>query len=194
MERVEIAGKKILLRDWLPRDVEIFEKWQLGDHEWKSWDAPYYRTSDEEVGKSIEILTSKIAKNDFSNPRYRLVIADLQTNQFIGIVNSYWISQETNWLAAGIIIFEPKFWGGGIGREALTLWINYLFSARPELVRLDLQTWSGNERMMALASKLGFKLEGRYRNARRVNERLYDSIHFGILREEWESTGWQCPS
>jgi putative hydrolase of HD superfamily len=183
---MEIEGTKVILRDWKLSDVETFGYWQIGDHEWKAWDGPYYQSTDEEILKSLEDLKHKISSGPLPEIRTKLVIADLKTDKFIGTVNSYWISKETNWLAAGIVIFDPGFWGGGIGREALSLWINNLFRSRPEIVRLDLQTWSGNERMMGLATKLGFQLEGRFRNARIVKGKLYDSIQFGILREEWE--------
>lgn len=39
---------------------------------------------------------------------------------------------------------------------------------------------------MRLAEKLGFKLEARFRNARIVNGSYFDSIGYGVLREEWE--------
>jgi len=41
--------------------------------------------------------------------------------------------------------------------------------------------------MMNLAEKLGFVLEARYRKARIVEDQYYDSISYGILREEWEN-------
>jgi putative hydrolase of HD superfamily len=46
-------------------------------------------------------------------------------------------------------------------------------------------TWSGNTRMMHLAEKLGFVKEAVYRKARIVNGIYYDSVSYGILREEW---------
>jgi putative hydrolase of HD superfamily len=41
--------------------------------------------------------------------------------------------------------------------------------------------------MMRLAGKLGFLEEARHRKARIVNGRYYDSMGYGILREEWET-------
>jgi len=49
-----------------------------------------------------------------------------------------------------------------------------------------LRTWSGNEGMMELAAKMGFKEEARFRKARIVKGQYYDSIGFGLLRDEWE--------
>lgn len=46
-------------------------------------------------------------------------------------------------------------------------------------------TWSGNLRMMRLAEKLGLKKEAVYRKARIVDRTYYDSVSYGILRDEW---------
>lgn len=65
-------------------------------------------------------------------------------------------------------------WAKGYGTEALSLWTEYLFAAFPQIVRLDLQTWSGNLGMMRLANKLGYQLEARLRKARIVNGAYYN--------------------
>lgn len=184
---LKIEGKHIRLRDWILDDLETYKFWQLGEHEWKNWDGPYFKSTDIETLEHIKSLNEKIALGSFPNPRPKLVIADVESDGLIGTVNSYWISKETNWMACGVVVFDQKLWNKGIGKESLTLWINYLFEMRPEIVRLDFQTWSGNKRMMALALKLGFKLEGQFRKARIVKNEYFDSIQFGVLREEWVS-------
>lgn len=102
-------------------------------------------------------------------------------------MSSYWESIETNWLCIGITIYDENQWGKGLGFEALRAWIDYLFETRLELVRLDMRTWSGNQGMVKLALKLGFTQEACFRKARIVKGQYYDSLGFGILREEWES-------
>jgi hypothetical protein len=69
--------------------------------------------------------------------------------------------------------------------EALGLWCDYLLAALPSLVRLDLRTWDGNERMVSLAKRLGFREEARFRRARMVKGERCDGLGFGVLREEW---------
>src|SRR5690606_15425534 len=104
----------------------------------------------------------------------------------LGMVTRYWISEETNWSAVGLVIYDPKHWGQGLGYEALGLWCAYLFETNPDFVRLDLRTWSGNVGMMKLAEKLGFLREAVFRKARIVNGDYYDGLGYGILREEWD--------
>ncbi len=101
-------------------------------------------------------------------------------------MNWYWESEETNWLEVGVVIFNENYWGRGIGYESLKLWINKMFETKIELVRIGLTTWSGNKRMMKLSEKLGLKKEAEYRNARIVDGEYYDSVSYGILKDEWE--------
>lgn len=180
-------GKQIKLRDWQLDDLEEYLFWNTGKKKWMDFDAPYYpRLTSREIRFNIKTYKRKIEKNNWKIPRSRWVIADLHTNKLLGMVSWYWEDIETNWISIGITIYDDQNWGKGIGEEALKLWIDYLFDATKELIRLDLRTWSGNIRMVKLAKKLGFKEEARYRKARMVNGEYYDSIGMGILREEWE--------
>lgn len=104
----------------------------------------------------------------------------------LGIVSAYWEHQPSNWLEAGIVLFRSDTWSRGSGTEALRLYVDYLFS-RLDVPRVGITTWSGNERMMRAAARVGMQVEGRMRNCRIVNGQLYDSIRMGVLREEWET-------
>jgi len=183
--RVNLGGNKIILRDWIADDLASFEEWQKPCHKWQDFDGPYYTTTEENTLKQINGIRERLKSAAFPAPRTRLVIADKKSNQLLGTVNSYWESIETNWLCAGIALYDHNFWGQGIGYDALNVWINYLFFVHPQIVRLDLRTWSGNYGMIHLAKKLNFKLEAQFRKARIVNGEYYDSLGFGILREEW---------
>lgn len=183
-----IQGNRVHLRDWKLDDLEPYAHWLQPGHRWQELDGPYFKkAAAEEIPGIIEKTKARILDGDFADPRVRLIIADPEHNHLLGQVSRYWISEETNWLAAGIVIYDPALWGQGYGFEALGLWTDYLFRALPQIVRLDLQTWSGNTGMMKLAAKLGYQLEGRFRKTRIVTGQYYDSLGYGILREEWET-------
>jgi len=183
---IKIEGQKIQLRDWQLKDVPIYEHWRTGWQEWMNYDAPYYKSNDEKLSSEYkQKLTERIKKQEFSEPRRNLVIADMETNVMIGMVSWYWESKETNWMCVGIVIYDEAHWGKGIGYEALGLWCQYLWDSFSEIVRLDLRSWSGNAGMMRLAEKLGFQLEATFRKARIVKGKYYDSVGYGVLREEW---------
>ena len=183
---IHLPGQRIVVRDWLAADIAPW----LAAHEpgraWQALDGPYYgRPSPERLQERAARLRAQIQTSDFPDPRQRLVIAAMGSDQLLGTVNAYWISQETNWLAIGIALFDEARWGQGLGYEALGVWHDYLWQAHPAIVRLDLRTWSGNHGMMALALKLGYREEARFRRARIVAGDYYDGLGYGILREEW---------
>ncbi|WP_162797479.1 GNAT family N-acetyltransferase, partial [Vibrio cholerae] len=68
---------------------------------------------------------------------------------------------------------------------ALSQWISYLFKTQ-EIERVGMTTWSGNDRMMSLATRLGLKQEARLRKVRYYQGIYYDSVKYGVIRSEWE--------
>lgn len=156
--------------------------WQIGfteQHpEWKKWDAPYfddYEPLTFEIFQQLTFLTS---------PDVRGIYVE---GKIIGIVSRYWENRETRWLNIGIVIYDSNYWQHGYGTEALRQWVSDTFTTYPELERVGLVTWSGNERMMKAASKIGMLLEGRIRKVRFYNDYYYDSMQYGVLREEWQN-------
>ncbi len=187
METLQLEGQRVRLRDWTVADLDAYGHWLQPGHRWQELDGPYYKNPGaDEIPDILERLRTRITTGNIAVPRQNLVIAEAQQNTLIGRVSRYWISEETNWLAAGITIFDPSLWGQGFGYTALGLWTDYLFHAFPAIVRLDLQTWSGNAGMMGLAQKLGYQLEGRFRQARIVAGAHYDALGYGVLRSEWQ--------
>ena len=151
-------------------------------------DGPYYaKPTEEEISRTCRRIEEWVKDGGFPDPKVRMVLADAVTDRFVGTVSRYWQSQETHWLSVGIVLFDPQHWGKGLGYQGLGMWCGYLLKVMPELLRLDLRTWSGNIGMMKLAEKLGFVEEARFRNARIVEGEVYDGMGYGILREEWET-------
>ena len=180
-------GIRVVLRDWTLDDLPALERWLQPDQKWNELDGPYYlRPDPEEIPGVVERYRTAIESGRISAPRRELAVARAgDESRLLGRVSRYWQSKETHWLSLGVVLFDPETWGCGLAYEALGLWCQYVLDALPVLARLDLRTWSGNERMMRLAQRLGFREEARFRRARIVNGKYYDSIGYGILREEW---------
>lgn len=186
-EFLKISGAKINLRDWTAADLPIWEYWLQPEHDWHKLNGPYYGPpSSVRVKDKIETKRKQIQENDWPNPREDLVIVQPGADKLIGRVNWYWQDKVTNWLSAGIVIYDTTHRQKGIGFESLGLWMDYLFDTLLDIVRLDLRTWSGNIGMMCLAEKLGYRQEACFRKARIVEGKYFDSVGYGILREEWE--------
>ena len=105
-------------------------------------------------------------------------------NEPIGTVSYYWECETTRWLEVGVIIYDAQRWSQGIGYKALIPWITHLF-ATLDIERVGLTTWSGNPRMMICAQKLGLKQEARIRKVRYYQGEYFDSLKYGVLRDEW---------
>lgn len=183
---IQLPGVKISLRDWRVSDLDTHARWLVPGQRWQELDGPYY------LGPTLDEIPALIARQragimapQLPWPRSSLVIAHAQTDAPLGLVNWHWESVETYWPLIGILIYDPAHWQQGYGYEALGLWGDYLFRELPQIVRLDLRTWSGNRGMMRLALKLGFVEEARFRQARIVKNVYYDGLGYGVLRSEW---------
>lgn len=176
----------ITLRPLTISDLEKYHHWQLPSHEYHALNGPYFtKKSEAEIQDFIHELKSNF-ENGTENPLpQKRLIADA-ANQIIGEVSWSWRSKETLWKEIGIVIFDKNYWSKGIGYQALQMWITELFETHQAIVRLGLTTWSGNIGMIKLAEKLNMKQEAVYRKARIVRGEYYDSVSYGILREEWE--------
>lgn len=160
--------------------------WHQPGQVWHQFDAPYLpKNTADDVDQLVEKLAKSIAEQSWPSPRRRVAIADRQSDRLLGNASWYWHSAETYWLNVGIVLYDPATWGQGLGTEALGLWCDYVFDAMPQIVRIGLMTWSGNHGMVRVAKKLGFSEEARFRKARIVDGLYYDSLGYGVLREEW---------
>jgi RimJ/RimL family protein N-acetyltransferase len=178
----------LVLREIEVKDLDDYLYWNHPSREFHKYNGPYYgRKNEKELENYIEELRVSLVNGEKDVLKNKKIIADEETDEIIGQVNWYWKSQETLWLEVGIVIFNENYWGKGIGYNALRLWIDKIFEERPELIRIGLSTWSGNLRMMKLAEKLGLKKEAVYRKARIVDNEYYDSLSYGILKDEWKN-------
>jgi len=179
----------IKLRNLTLDDLDSFYKLNHPKQKFHTLNGPYFKKRSEvELKNFINTLRERLVHDDPTLHDTSQLIVLNESNQLIGQVSCYWVSKETLWLNIGIVIFDENFWGKGMGHMALNLWIERVFLTHPEIIRLGLTTWSGNTGMMNLAEKLGFKLEARFRKARIVKGEYFDSLGYGILRDEWENS------
>ena len=177
----------IVLRELELKDLEDYLYWNHPSREFHKFNGPFYgKRNEDELIKYIQDLKLLLLKGEKSVLKNKKIIANEDTDEIIGSVSWYWESQETFWMEVGIAIFNDDYWGHGIGYKALKMWIDEIFIQNPKLIRIGLSTWSGNERMMKLAEKIGLKKEAVYRKARIVDNQYYDSVSYGILKEEWQ--------
>lgn len=169
-----LTTQNLTLRPIKAEDIPNYQTWTTTETEWQDWDAPWEKDDDDSAFIARQIANIGIAKKIY----YKLEI-ETATGAHIGWVSAYDIDGDSNKLAVGIDIPPPTARGKGYGQEALTAFINYLFTATGKTT-IYTQTWSGNLPMLALAAKMGFKETARIKDKREVNGQKYDALTFAI--------------
>ena len=85
-----------------------------------------------------------------------------------------------------ITIGEHDAWGLGYGTEATELMVGHAFE-RLGLHRVALSVFEFNPRAIRCYEKVGFRIEGRSREAVWRDGAFWDEVHMGILAGEWRS-------
>lgn len=164
--------------------------WKIGfsenSPEWKKWDAPYF---DDDYSKfeNYDHFCKELS-SFFLSDKVKCILIN---GEPIGVVTMYWENEKTRWLNIGISIYSENNWCKGIGTRSLKVWIKHIFDKFPYLEHIGLTTWSGNERMMRVAEKIGMKKEAQIRKVRYYNGFYYDSVSYGILRDECNNKSFQ---
>lgn len=164
---MRLTYKNIVLRDFSPGDEEDMIRWMTVQTQWHQYDSPWL--AEQELAAFNAENYRRMAAEYLKKPqrfgeRATLQIEDRETGQHIGFVSSYYLDKNFEPLsppemsyrrAVGIDICEETFRGQERGTNALTLFTAYLCAHG--WGTLFLQTWNGNERMMHVAEKLGFR-------------------------------------
>ena len=85
-----------------------------------------------------------------------------------------------------IALFAERYFGQGLGSEALRLMLDYGFSTL-NLHRIELGVYAFNPRAIHVYEKLGFKREGVRRDALYYDGMYHDEIIMSVLAHEWGS-------
>ena len=180
----------VLLRDFKREDIAKRIEWETEKTEWQLWDAPWEyeglteEQKKEDLQKYIKALEEWAVINEALSdemPRKSFQICTPE-GEYVGWCGSYFIDEDYNIvddgdrLAIGIDLPEEIARGRGLATHALQLFMAYLHSLG--FTELYTQTWSGNERMIKLAEKLGFTECCRKPKLRTVRGQQYDGLTF----------------
>lgn len=174
-------GDKVWLMSRTLDDIPLLLKWNKAENQAKLFDAPWEK---KEADDDFIARMTKSIEKEKSGRIFQGIITNLEKVP-IGTVNSYGDKGNQDHRYVGIRICEDSLINKGLGTEALTLWIDYLFKTY-DLHHIGLETWSFNIRMIRVAEKLGFRDEGCERELRKWDGEWLDKIHYGILRKEWK--------
>ncbi len=100
---------------------------------------------------------------------------------FVGLDGINW-HNGVSW--TGIGIGEREYWSKGYGSEAMHMVARYAFEELG-LHRISLNVFEYNERAIRSYEKVGFKVEGRVREAVHRDGKRWDVVFMGLLRDDW---------
>jgi len=174
-----ITGRRVNLRTMVLSDLDDYRRWD--DPEIKAWyfDGPWYGQ------RAVPSERARKRFEEHQKPPYTCLEIETSEGAHIGFVIVHHREVDPHMTEVGIDIIDEGHWNRGLGTEALSLWIDYLFKEW-KFTRIGFSTWSGNPRMIAVGSKLGFVREACIRNGCCVEGKFYDRIKMGVLRSEWE--------
>lgn len=192
---MQITYKTIVLRDMLESDIADYVRWFTTQTQWALWDAPWEQEDTDACAAREQWTRYYDSTKDLPDGERRWRLEIEAEGKHVGWVTSYLMNKQYEWIAAdsgkegqtaflavGIDICEDGVWGKGVGTCAMQAFIRYLFGWG--FGALYTQTWSGNERMVRLASKLGFTACSRYTGIREVGGRHYDALTFKLENPE----------
>ena len=189
-----LKDERVLLRDFMRQDIEKRLYWETVETEWQLWDGPWeYEGQTEEQRreamaryiKKMEGWADRYGQIPETERRWSFQICTAE-GEYIGWCGAYRIGEdcecdpEGRRVAIGIDLPERQARGKGLATRALRLFMAYQYEQGER--ELYTQTWSGNERMIGLARKLGFEEYCRKPGVRTVRGKQYDGLTF---RKMW---------
>jgi RimJ/RimL family protein N-acetyltransferase len=81
---------------------------------------------------------------------------------------------------------KEKWRGQGIGKEAVHWLTTFVFSNYPEMIRIEGHTRFDNLAMRKTFFNSGYVKEAYHRKSWRQSGKLFDSVGYAMIREDWE--------
>jgi diamine N-acetyltransferase len=118
-----------------------------------------------------------------------LCIEVLEGSNWVMIGNTGFLNINTHDRSAevGISLGNKQFWDQGFGTDSLRLLVDHGFN-QMNLNRIYLHVFETNLRGIRCYEKVGFKHEGRLREARFLDGKYIDVLVMSILKHEWKIT------
>lgn len=171
---------KLVLSEIEQDDIEIMYEWFKDTEFLKFYDyVPPVSLNKEQVDEMFSYYKNSEKSKVF-------VIKLIENNQIIGLAGFDDIVKD-NYVATLFIGLGSKDTRGkGYGMEALKHLLHYGFNDL-NFHRIQLNVLEFNEAAIALYEKAGFKKEGIFREFVLRDNKRYDLLLYGLLKQEWES-------
>ncbi|MBA4116942.1 MAG: GNAT family N-acetyltransferase [Rubrobacter sp.] len=172
-----LIGDGVELRRHDRANYPLYARWYGDEEVWRltSWMAgPLRRAA---VERLFEDRESSPVDDSFAVHRE-------DEEEPVGVVSLTNISEINASADLSVILGAAEDRDKGIGTEAISILLHYAFEDSG-LNRVGLSVFEFNEAAMHAYEKLGFKTEGRMRQAIQRNSSFHDAILMSILAQEW---------
>lgn len=174
-------GERVLLRTLEQKDLDAdAQSVTAVDSEIDRYQSEiYFPFSSEPDHTELE----KRRKREPGDDSFFWIIENLE-GENVGYINTFDCERRVGVFKYAIVIRRP-YWRRGYAREAIKIVARYYFR---ELgyQKLTSLVYSFNQPSLQMHEKLGFVFEGRLRRTAYTKGRHYDTIVFGMTREEFD--------
>ena len=174
-----IPGRRVFLRRHRPDHFGAVLRWYRDPEVARLTRFQVGPASDDEVRRYFQVRL--LAPDAFAYAIH--LVGD---ERLIGTTTLSALDPENGSVLYHITVGEHDCWGHGYGTEATELMVGHAFGAL-HLHRVGLSVFEFNTRAIRSYEKVGFRVEGRLREAVWRDGGYWDEIHMGILASEWEA-------
>lgn len=147
------------------------------------WRQPAMPLSVAQMKKKYEAIEKQVEE---SKNMFYFTIRDKQDGRLIGFVRIDGIEWTHGTASIKLAIGDPADRGKGYGSEALLLMLRFAFSEL-NLYRMSAVVDEDNPQALKFFQKHHFVEEVRRRKAVQRDGQCWDSIHLGLLTDEWQA-------
>jgi RimJ/RimL family protein N-acetyltransferase len=175
-ETTKLTGEKVELRRHDPRNYTLYGSWYADPEVWRltNWAAPMSRR---EVVRLFEERSKSRTEDSYAiHPRGQ--------ETPIGVISLMNISEANSSADLSIIVGPREERDRGYGTEAISLLLDHAFGELG-LHRVGLSVFEFNEPAISAYEKLGFRHEGRLRDALNRDGTFHGAFLMSMLAPEW---------
>ena len=174
------VGERIELRRHARENYRLYGEWYRNPEIWRltSWTAAPLSPS------AVERLFEDRERSS-TDDSFAIHLRD--EDEPIGVISLMNINQANASAELSVIVGHREDRHHGYGAEAIDMILRYGFEEL-DLNRIGLSVFEFNEDAISTYEKLGFREEGRLRQALKRDDAFYDAILMGIRRSEWQES------
>ena len=179
----DIAGRLIVLRRHVPANLDAVISWYRDPelaHLSRYQTQPMDRDGIEHLFRTRLLDPEAFAYAIHMRP----------TDRLVGLATFSNLDPDNGSALFHITIGERDAWGRGMGSEATALMVGHAFEVLG-LHRVGLSVFAFNLRAIRAYERVGFRPEGRLREAIWRDGRFWDEIQMGLLADEWQAAKQQ---